>query len=420
MSNQRQKPNPYEIIVFRTRSLVTDARGKLGFMRPFDNVIYDIFAVKNFAKNLNNAYRNRDMVAIINQIGTKPLIALLNERGLYASMQELILVNCRIGELKRILNKQSKKSKRDKGIVREYNYLCDLYKQAIKKIRHQFGIKNSKDAYKRRFRSLSRLIDDGDDYESILLRDAFYGDYDDDDYDDDYDRYFDDDYDYESSSSLSDLAFMLDGGDPRRGRRKGSYRPRHGRRNFDDFEEDDYEEDYDPYVREMGIPGGRESNSVDRKIDILADAISNLQKTVGSMSSHTDDELDELARKVSSSATTFPDDDSYLTMLSGLSESQGKLNHMIEALVNNQMEMQNRQDDIVDFLGKVFNDESDDEDEEDDDLPPFHPVVADDVRDDDTERLTPKDLIDAINGVDTVTKETTTKVEQTVTEQVKK
>lgn len=272
----------YKFIIYKMKLLVTDSRGRLRYLESLDNILYDIFGVKNTMKKINNAYDPREISGLIDNLGVNVLLQLFNSGKMYKILEDLVQINYRMNELKKDIRKQSRKDKRNKDDVKEYNYLMDLYKKSIKYIRNKFGIKNTKTSYKRKYQSLSNIVknkgygdwDDDDSFVSILMRDDDYY-FDDDDEDDD------DDFDPDTTE-LEDFVNMLHGKSNRR-KRKSSYYDDDDDDNmslFDDDDEDD--EDYhDEYVR----PRKRKSYETPSIDGELHDQLNVLTDTVADLSS---------------------------------------------------------------------------------------------------------------------------------------
>ena len=234
----------YKFILYKMKMLVTDNRGRLRYLESLDNILYDVFGIKNTMKKINNAYDPREISGLIDNLGVSVLLQLFNSGKMYKILEDLVQINYRMNELKKEIRKQSRKDKRDKDDVKEYNYLMDLYKKSIKYIRNKFGIKNAKTSYKRKYQSLNNIVknkgygdywdEDDESFTSILMRDDEY--YFDDDDDDDFDP---------STSELEDFVNMMHGG-----RKKKNVRRYDSYDDYDDDDDDnmslfDDEDDYD-------------------------------------------------------------------------------------------------------------------------------------------------------------------------------
>ena len=267
----------HKFILVKIKKLISNNRGKPIFMDNFDTVIYDIFGVNHFAKKLNRVYDNRDFVSIIDSVGTDYLLEIMNSSKLFNIISELIAMDYRIKELRKAIRKSNKKGKRDKYEIKEYNYLVSLYKDSIKLLRKRFGIKNSKTAYKRKYKAINNMMHrnayaDDNDFSAIFMGDDdfFLDDDDDDDYDD---GLFSDFDDYEETNELEDFVAFLNGRSSRRSPRRSSRR-----RSADiDFDLDDEDDDFDDYR-------GNQNNSDD--YDDLSDQVKILASTVQDLTSN--------------------------------------------------------------------------------------------------------------------------------------
>lgn len=269
----------YKFILYKMKSLVTDNRGRLRYLESLDNILYDIFGVKNTMKKINNAYDPREISGLIDNLGVNVLLQLFNSGKMYKILEDLVQINYRMKELQKDIRKQSRKDKRDKDDVKEYNYLMDLYKKSIKYIRNKFGIKNTKTSYKRKYQNLNNIVknkgygdwDDEDSFVSILMRDDDYYFYDDED--------DDDDDSYESTSELEDFVNMMNGSSNRR-RKKSSY--------YDEDEDDTmslFDDDYDMYEKpKKHNKFDEHTPSIDGElhdqINLLTDTVADLSSAV--------------------------------------------------------------------------------------------------------------------------------------------
>lgn len=279
----------YKFILYKIKKLITDQRGYVKFIDSFDSVFEDIFDVKNFCRKINDSYDNYEIVEMINSVGLNTLMKVFSNSRIYNSIDELIQIEYRLRNLKKEIRKQSKKGKRDKQLIKEYDYLSNLYKKAVKTIRRRYDIKPRATSYKRKYQNLNSLTKKRDDYEfdSIFDRDdSFYFSDDDilDGYIDRGDRYYDDDDDednYEDTSELEDFERMMNG----RIRSRDSLRKRRNRKRrsrsynsdaLSDFlDDDDDEDDEDDY-----ITGSTIDSDVDDKIDKLNDVVMGLTESV--------------------------------------------------------------------------------------------------------------------------------------------
>ena len=189
-----------KFVMSKLKRLVTDNTGNLSYMENLDDILKDIFGTKNFTKKLDRCYDDRESVMVINEIGMKNLMTICNTQRIYTVFSELIVMNSEIHRIYKILRKMKKKGKhKDKRLEKEYNYLLDTYRKAIKTLAKSFGI-SKKSSYKKKFRSVNDLLDskrgfsyyDDDDSISSVLYDDDDDFYDDDDDDglSEFERYF--------------------------------------------------------------------------------------------------------------------------------------------------------------------------------------------------------------------------------------
>lgn len=285
MAKQYETGVAYKYVIYKTKKFVGGGCDKTKYMGSFDSCIFEIFGVSHFTRKMSEAYDNRDIMSAIDRVGLKYLIDIFNNNRLSNIFKEMIDIDYRMRELKKEIRKQSKKGKRDKYSVKEYQYLQNLYKKAGKYLRNKLGIKNARTAYKRRYRAINDVVGSryyDDDFSSIFMRD----DYDimDDPYDIDGDPYEDDGYDYDESSDLEDFERMLHG---------RSTKPRGDRKRYDfDEDEEEYVDEYDDIDDEDIDPYSKPKRSrrkqndyeldseYDDRLDKLTDIVVNLSADV--------------------------------------------------------------------------------------------------------------------------------------------
>lgn len=239
----------YKFIVYQTKSLVSNNRGKPVYIDSFDHVICDLYGVKHFSRKIAESYDNRDIMDIIDQTGFESLVLLMKNTRYCNIVRELTMIDNDLSALEKEIRKMRRKGKSNKHLLREFNDLKRLYSKGIKSLRKRLGLRDARTAYKRKYAAVRDLVSGGsgvyddDDYDfafSGLSNVRYRGGYDPYDhnraYDDEYDTYDerDDEYD-EDSSELEDFERMLNGPDPRK--RKIRKPP------IDDYEDDD------PYAR---------------------------------------------------------------------------------------------------------------------------------------------------------------------------
>ena len=266
----------YRFVIIRLKALICDEYGNPEFMEPMDDILFDLFGVKQFTRKIARRYENREIARVIDTIGLKYLMELLNNAKYYAMLNDMIQMLYHLDDLKRVIRKQRRKGKRDRSLIKEYTYLNDLYKRALKFFRKKLNIKNPKTAYKRRYQALDGMLKKssfyGGDYSSIGLGGFDMDDPYDDDYgkrsyyeDDPYDDY-EDDYEFETSSPYDDFVKDLHEREYRSPRRPVGNTKRYNRaQQASEFD------DYDPYDdASYETPG---ESKIEDRIDKLADVV---------------------------------------------------------------------------------------------------------------------------------------------------
>lgn len=244
--NELKNPSLYKFVVYQTKGLVSNNRGKPVYMDSFDKVIYELYGIKHFSRKISEYYDDRDIVDLIDATGLEQLIRLMKNTRFCNVVRELTLIDNDTESLEKEIRKMRRKGKSNKHMLREFNDLKKLYEKGIKSLRRRLGIRNAKMAYKRKYAAVRELVGgsdyyDNDDYDFSGLsnvryrggRDPYDNDYFDDPYEDDQDY---DEYD-EDSSELEDFERMLNG---------PSRKPRR-RRVKDPLDSDFYDDD--PYAR---------------------------------------------------------------------------------------------------------------------------------------------------------------------------
>lgn len=268
----------YKIIVSGIKDIVTDGRGRMTYMDQFDSCIDEIFGVPHFSRKINGAYSNKEIIDIIERVGSEYLYDIFTNKRLRGILTEMTKMDKRIHVLRKDLRKQGKRGGRDKYDLKEYNWLRKTFKESAKYMRNRFGIKNNKTAYKRRYKNISEVLKNRDDDDYGF--DSFtFGGYDDfDDYNDrSYNSYNDDYYeddDYEDTSELQDFEMMMNGRKNNRSRsRRSRNSTRKSRYDFDDEWDDSDsfdDEDDDKFV----------DDDLEKKVNKIADNVMYLADAV--------------------------------------------------------------------------------------------------------------------------------------------
>lgn len=371
----------YKTIVAGIKAIVTNGRGKMVYMDAFDSCINEIFGVPHFSRKLNEAYSNREIIDIIERVGSDYLYEIFTNKRLRGIISEMTQMDRRIHILRKELRKQGKKGHRDKYDLKEYDWLRKTFKNSAKYMRNRFGIKNNKTAYKRRYKNISEVLKSrDDDYEFASFTfgdDDYYDDYDydhrsyRDNYDDDY--YDDNSYDnYDDTSELQDFEEMMNG--PRR-RRVSRTRPSRSRR----LEWDD--DDDDEYLK-------FEDDDLEKKVDKLSDTIMYLSEAVQFLtnkSTHDSARIRNLRDYAVKDMRNHREND-YVSALGGTPRSTNvqletevgiitdfinKLGEDVIALKNNNKVMAEAMDriigqnaDIIETFNAIFDDDEEDAEEE--------------------------------------------------------
>ena len=175
-----------KFIMKNIKNLVSDNANRKVFLKNFDNVFEEIFGYKNLGSKLNDCYDDRDVLIVVTDFGLKNLMSICNTPKLYAAFADVISINFRCNQLKKYFKRQEKKGKKkDKNFVKEYNYLNELYKDAIKTLRKRFDIPNKKKSYKKRFNAIQDIISTKKEYsffdsdDDLIFGNSFYDDSDD-------------------------------------------------------------------------------------------------------------------------------------------------------------------------------------------------------------------------------------------------
>ena len=340
-----------KFVMSKIKKLIVDEYGNMRFIDSFDNVVEDIFGVKNFAHKINDCYDDRDTITVLNMIGLKNLIDICNNPKIYGIFAEMIEMDHRIMVIKKAQKKASRKGKHiDKDLIKELKYLSEIYKDAIKIMRKKFGVKSQKSSYKRRFAGVSSLVDSRNNfgYDDNIRSILYDGDslFDDDDDDDD-DFYTDDDDD----DTTSELEFYLKKLNKSKGKSNRDFQqsatkqPRfsQSRRADSDFDEEDDDDD------ELG--GG--TKDLASKVDQLATIVSGMANTMQMQMNAKN------VRPVMPTVQLEP----VIERTAGLdvSETLSNLTKAVSIMASKQNELINVQDQLVAFIaGTEVEDDDDD------------------------------------------------------------
>lgn len=285
----RRSQTLYKFIVYQTKGLVSNNRGKPSYSDSFDRVIYDLYGVKHFSRKIADYYDDRDIMDLIDRIGLDQLVRLMKNTRYCNIVRELTLIDNDTESLEKEIRKMRRKGKSNKPMLREFNDLKKLYDKGIKSLRKRLGIRDARTAYKKRYMAVRDLVSNGsgyyDDFEFSGLSNVRYrGGYDPYDngrsYDDDYidDPYYDDqDYDEydEDSSELEDFERMLNGP-----RRPSHRRPPDSSYEFYDDDPYDRRDDEDEMAEYEEYHRNRSLRREGDRIDILTTHVAELSDCV--------------------------------------------------------------------------------------------------------------------------------------------
>lgn len=163
----------FRFITHKLKDLVVSEYGQRKYVDQADEVFEDVFNVKKFFSRLEKAYDNRETIRIIHNFGFPILMVICNTPRYFLAIKDMIQILNRIDDIKKkVKNNQKKGKKKDKDLIKEFDYLQDLYKDSCKSFRKKLQIKKKSD-YKGRYRAaadmanrdnLFNLDDDDDDF----------------------------------------------------------------------------------------------------------------------------------------------------------------------------------------------------------------------------------------------------------------
>lgn len=179
-----------KFIVVAIKKLISGPNGNDMYAKNVDDVFEDIFGIKKFGTKFTNSFDDKELIASLSRIPLELLYEICNDVSIYGAISDLVLMDFRIDKVKKSLQKLSKKHKKNKGLTKEYDYLKDLYKDTVKRIRKKLGLKNSSGNYKKQYQKARSFNNHSqyDDDDLFMLDDDsifgqyIYGDDDDDDY----------------------------------------------------------------------------------------------------------------------------------------------------------------------------------------------------------------------------------------------
>lgn len=390
-----------KFLMTKIKKLIVDESGDARYMDNFDQVMEDVFGVKNFAHKINDCYDDRDIMSALQLVGLKNLIDICDNPKMYTIFAEMVEMDHRMDVIKKAKKKASKKGKAlDKDLVKEMKYLAEVYRDAVKIMRKKFGVKSVKTSYKHRYTGVASLVErknsfgyDDDEMHALLYdSDDLY------DMDDDEDE---DDYDSDESGSELDMLMRRRMGTPVKGKKTASFRqsvteskpqpkPKY-RRDFDDDDDDDDD-------------GG--DIDLEEKIDALAGIVSNLANVVQMTSNaNTSVRYTEPLRQQAS----IPLKAVVSSADPNITRTINDLTRAVQIMAQKQNEMIDTQQQLFDYIGGEY---------EDDDVDPSvmpnvpgpgpsalqaqvdkYPDITADFGDEKLVDFTKEDLIDTINNM---------------------
>lgn len=398
-----------KFVMKKIKGLVADPYGQLLYIRNLDNVIYDIYGFKNFISKINGARSNREHLALFMDFGLNELIEMTETPHIYSAIDELVSIDYRINELEKSFKKLQKKGKKkSKNDLKEYEYIKDLYKNAVKRIKKELDLTSNKKQYKKRYSAVNDLLDkksymgmgtywDDDDYSISRMVDRVY-DLDDDDDDDEY--------------TLSDYLSKMSGKRSKKKKRKKLSRvydldddDEELGFGFDDDDDDDELDDYDVsdlFERIDNLTDGY--TKLVRVVEHLSDAQSNINQSESFVIENymKNQQHTPSSPQVNQSGQSDP-------------KTAREINNMkrsINALESSIINIADTNDKIFKFLNSVLiDDDEDDEDELRVNIAHHNEVIdminREDFSDNETD-LTREQMIDIVNKNETIIKKVAT------------
>lgn len=353
-----------KFIVMKLKRMVMDSYGRVDYTSNGDNVFKDVFGNKNLFSKLDRASSNREVIVIIADFGFKELMTLCNIPKIYDAFCELVSMDVRRETIKKELRKAQKKGKKkDKDLIKELEYINNLYKDGVKSVRKRLGVNKKSNSYKNRYRTVADMVntrgsifyDDDDEYNSILFDDE-----DDDDFDEEteFDRFY---------KKMTGEKFS------KKSRKKSKSQNRLNRFDFDDddYDLDDFDDEDDDDIDEDEYDVDAEDNS--KKIDRLTRQISTLSSAVQQMiQCQTDiNQNDAYVIEKARLSGKLPGYDYSPEIQNHVADPNEKISKDIENLsravsdvVSVQRKLIENQNVMTQFLNEVMNQEDDDDDEE--------------------------------------------------------
>lgn len=359
-----------KFILTKIKKLVIDRYGRMSYIDNFDEVIYDIFNYKHLGRKLDECRSDRDTAYLLTDFGFKQIMIVCNTPKIYAAIAELISINIRQNEIKKEFKKAQKKNKKkDKDLVKELEYITELYKDGLKVIRKKLGISKKSSSYKKRYSNLSDLVktrdsvfyEDDDEYGILMYSD-----------DDDEDDFYDDDAETEFERFRKKFGL----GDSSQ-KRKKKVKPLK-RSLLDDDDDEDFEDDYDLDDDDEDF-----EDDVSKKIDKLFKQVSMLSSTVQQLVQtqtdinqndayviekarlngklppyhYSDPRTQTMVNQDSLNLSTNDDTKNQNKILVRLVEDVQNIGSAVRDITKVQKAMMETQDEIVDFMNAITEDD---------------------------------------------------------------
>lgn len=400
-----------KFIMKKIKNLVVDSYGQLIYIDNIDTVFYDIFGYKHFVRRINACRNNREHLSLFIDFGLEQLIQITNTQHIYSAIDELVAIDYRINELEKSFKKADKKGKKkDKNSLKEYSYIKDLYKDAIKKLKKEMNITPKKKQYKKRYGALNSLVNrSGGGF--------YFDDYDDDDSDyyisrvlnRTYDGY--DDYDDDDDDELSAYINHHLGG------KKTKKKVKSSRRFISPFDDDDdldfYDDDEDDDDDDLDeFDKGQIMDKLDRMADGYSRLVTVVEHLADAQTGINQSEsfvIENYLKKKKSSDFRAPQEQDHIQVPvsntdSGISREVANLKRSVNTITSVLNEFAGKQDTIIQILDNITEVEDDYEDER---IKRYTEAVdminsEDEIDDEDYgDTLSREELIDIMNRVET-------------------
>lgn len=279
----------YKFIVYSIRDCSIDTIGRRSYMDEFDRVFRDLYGFKNLSNKISELYDDRDIIAVIEQIGASQLLNLFKNPKYVHIIKDLVQI---VGDLRRLAKSVQKDRKKgrtpDPQTVKEYNYLRKIYNKGIKTLIKRLKIKSARTSYKSRYTHLNELLGetkrrgfwdpDSGNLSSFIDDDSLFGGtgfFVDDD-----DEYFDDRDDLETNLFQDfERAILQDEASRSPSSNNTRRRQRKEESDLEYFLDDEFkigaEDDYDD--RDMDSDDTREAvESLTNTVSVLADKVTEI------------------------------------------------------------------------------------------------------------------------------------------------